>query len=155
AIVRDSNGKWHAVELNRNFYGGTKVASDNNLRNVEGLVHFDQKKIEEVQQQIADAQQKGDYKEVSQLQKYQASLIFGVDESEINFIKNSNERLAGKININVGKPGGGLHGAEKAPNSNFDPSKKNAMEIGINELANPKNASEIIFHENSNAKDMH
>lgn len=153
AVIRDSNGKWHAVELNRDFHGGTKVASDNNLRNVEGLVHFDKERIATIQQEIVDAQQKGDYKEVSRLQKYQASLIFGVDESEINFIKNSTERLAGKININVGKRGGGLHGAEKAPNSNFDPSKRNAMEIGIDELANPKNASAIIFHENSHAKD--
>jgi hypothetical protein len=153
AVVRDSNGKWHAVELDGNFHGGTKRASDNNLRNVEGLTHFDQKKIEAIQQEIVEAQQKGDYEEVSRLQKSQAALVFGVDESEINFIKNSNERLAGKININTGKSGGGLHGAEKAPNSNFDPTKKNAMEIGINELTNPKNASAIIFHENSHAKD--
>lgn len=153
AVVRDSNGKWHAVELTGSFYSGTKLASDNNLRNVEGLTHFDQKKIEAIQQEIVEAQQKGDYEEVSRLQKSQAALVFGVDDSEINFIKNSNERLAGKININTGKPGGGLHGAEKAPNSNFDPSKRNAIEIGINELANPKNASAIIFHENSHAKD--
>jgi hypothetical protein len=153
AVVRDNNGRWHAVELNGNFHGGTKLASDNNLRNVEGLTHFDQKKIEGIQQEIVEAHQKGDYEEVSRLQKSQAALVFGLDESEINFIKNSNERLAGKININTGKSGGGLHGAEKAPNSNFDPSKKNAIEIGINELANPKNASGIIFHENSHAKD--
>lgn len=153
AVVRDANGKWHAVELTGSFYSGTKLASDNNLRNVEGLTHFDQKKIEAIQQEIVEAQQKGDYEEVSRLQKSQAALVFGVDESEINFIRNSNERLAGKININTGKSGGGLHGAEKAPNSNFDPSKRNAIEIGINELANPKNASGIIFHENSHAKD--
>jgi hypothetical protein len=153
AVVRDSNGKWHAVELDGNFHGGTKLASDNNLRNVEGLTHFDQKNLEAIQQEITQAQQKGDYEEVSRLQKSQAALVFGVDESEINFIKNSNERVAGKININTGKSGGGLHGAEKAPNSNFDPTKKNAMEIGIKELANPKNASAIIFHENSHAKD--
>ena len=153
AVVRDANGKWHAVELDGNFYGGTKLASDNNLRNVEGLTHFDQKKLDAIQQEIVDAQRKGDYQEVTRLQKQQAAMIFGVEESEINFIKNSSERLAGKININVGKRGGGLHGAEKAPNSNFDPSNKNAMEIGIDELANPKNAAGIIFHENSHAKD--
>jgi hypothetical protein len=153
AVVRDPNGKWHAVELNRSFYGGTKLASDNNLRNVEGMTHFDQKKLDAIQQEIVNAQQKGDYPEVSRLQKQQAAMVFGVDESEINFIKNSNERLAGKININVGKRGGGLHGAEKAPNSNFDPSNRSAIEIGIDELANPKNAPGIIFHENSHAKD--
>src|SRR5262245_29884075 len=92
-------------------------------------------------------------REAGRLRKTQAALIFGVQDSEINFIRNSSDRVAGKININSGQAGGGMHGAERATNTNFDPTKKNAMEISLKELGDPNNAPGIIFHENSHAKD--
>jgi hypothetical protein len=129
-----------------------RAASDNGLRGAEGLAHFDQKKIADIQQKIVEARKSGDFDEVKRLQKHQAALIFGVQDTEINFIRNSSDRVANKININSGT-GGGMHGAEKAPNTNFDPTRKNAMEIGLEELEDSKNAAGIIFHENSHAKD--
>ena len=153
AIVKDREGKWHAVQTNQNMYGGLRAASDNPLRQVEGLAHFDEKKLAGIQNQIVQARNKGELGEVSRLQKLQAALIFGVQDKELNFIRSSSERVSNKININSGHSGGGMHGAEKAPNTNFDPSKKNAMEISQHELEDPKNAAAIIFHENTHAKD--
>lgn len=153
AIVRDHEGRWHAVQTNQNLYGGMDAAADNDLREVQGLAHFDQKQIADIQQKIVQAHKAGDTEEVTRLQKLQATLVFGVKDSEINFIRSSSDRIAGKININSGAPGGGMHGAEKAPNSNFDPTRKGAMEIGLNEISDPKYAPGIIFHENSHEKD--
>lgn len=153
AVVQNQEGKWHAVQTDKNFYSGFQAASDNPLRQVEGLAHFDKAVIKKLQDDIDKARAKGDHEEVGRLQKSQAALIFGVQDSEINFIRNSSDRVGNKININTGSSGGGMHGAERAPNSNFDPNKKNAMEISINELSDPNNAPGIIFHENSHAKD--
>jgi LysM repeat protein len=153
AVVKDREGKWHAVQTDKNFYGGFRASSDNPLHQVEGLAHFDKAKLAEIQEDIDKARAKGDSDEVSRLQKSQAALIFGVQDSEINFIRNSSDRVAGKININSGQAGGGMHGAERAPNSNFDPTRKSAMEISLKELGDPNNAPGIIFHENSHAKD--
>ena len=153
AIVQDREGKWHAVQTDKNFYGGFQAASDNPLRQVEGLAHFDKTQIADLQKQIEGARAKGDNDEVTRLQKSQAALIFGVQDTEINFIRNSSDRKAGVININSGNSGGGMHGAEKSPNSNFDPKKASAMEISLKELGDPGNASGIIFHESSHAKD--
>jgi hypothetical protein len=55
AVVRDREGKYHAVQLDRNFHGGTKVASDNNLREVVGLPHFNKQQIADYQKRIAEA----------------------------------------------------------------------------------------------------
>ena len=100
AVVKDREGKWHAVQTNQNFYGGLRAASDNGLRGQEGLAHYDSKKIADVQQKIVEARKNGDFDDVKRLQKHLATLIFGVQETEINPISKSNDRVANKININ-------------------------------------------------------
>jgi len=74
AIVKDRDGKWHAVQTDKNFYGGFRAASDNPLRQVEGLAHFDQNKLAGIQKEIDAARNKGDFDEVKRLQKSQAAL---------------------------------------------------------------------------------
>jgi hypothetical protein len=79
-------------------------------------------------------------------------VILGVPVTEIKIIASSRDREAGKINISTDK-GGGMHGAEKSPNTNFDPKLKSAIEIGMSSLDDTKRAATILNHEMSHAKD--
>jgi len=84
-----------------------------------------------------------------------ASLILGVRESEIQFIRTVSGRTPGKVNI-VGSPAQGSSGGQHGPvggQTGFEAGLASAFTIDLPKLDDPAGAQTTLFHEVQHLKD--
>ena len=160
AVVKGRDGKWHAVETTANFYAGLEAAADNSqVRGVQPMASSAElaELAREVKERRASGDTGGDFTAKQQLL---AELTFGT--SDVQFNRTSTDRKAGVINLNADfalkhakhqRAPRGLHGPEGAMDPDFAPGRKTAIEISLDELADPKSAQGVLFHEMTHKND--
>ena len=160
AAVIQSDGKWYAVE--------TTAPADSVGSNVSLLPPFAQvdqlsKDVTAIKQKLTEEDKTLSAGKKDELtaklmedQKKLASLLFGVDESQIQFNRSARDDSPDKINIvpkDPHRPGDPLGSEHYDGDKSFAPGLKPTFDINLEELEKPKEAAGVLFHEVSHLQD--
>ncbi len=178
AAVVQIDGRWHAVETTAEarYTDGkdlTRIHTEGNVQ-VRGLAPFHEieaarkevvsrkkqlvefsgaNKQEQAQQSDRiEAQRREIIEALKRAREKLAALTFGVDPSEIQFNRSSNDRSPGKINITPNTGSAGDEGPLFQQGDHFR-DQKSAIEINLDQLEDPAMAEGVLFHEVSHLKD--
>jgi hypothetical protein len=151
-VVNGYKKKWHALEVSANFFRGGESADNMWVSKIFGLPS--NSAIAERRKILAGIDLSKSAERLRE-KKFIASLVLGVEESEIEIIAYSSARVAGKINLtaNLGSGVAGQHGPEKNDSDGFKKGAKTAIEIKHSELDSVSDAAAVLFHETSHRLD--
>lgn len=148
--VKDSAGRWHAVAATKS------VSEKDAMKGVATLHDCPPAAFKDLYDRAAAAT--GDEKK--QLFTKLAAITYGVPESQINVMtKDTDKPVKGQININAA---GTMQGAGQITSGcscgkaheNFKPGSNDyAIQVKSDQLADPKKAAGVMFHELSHADD--
>ncbi|MBL8956140.1 MAG: hypothetical protein JNK82_35530 [Myxococcaceae bacterium] len=150
--VKDRDGRWHAVAATKPVKAEAAKAGVATLHDCPPAAYASMHKAAMAETDFA--------KKEAQLKKL-ASITYGVPEDDIKVLKVGDAPEAGKINISLDKDMQGAGQLTSGCNcgkshENFnagDKDKKYAVTVRADQLADPKKAAGVMFHELTHAED--
>jgi hypothetical protein len=176
AVMQTNDGKWHAVETNKNFAGGLDAAADTPTRAVEGLpsaAHIDELRdkvrglkteLKQLNAEITQARQNLEVasairqnhqdqlaEQLLQAEEELASAVLGIPREEIQINRSQQQDSSSKVNLDPADqmPGAGAEYFDTGDLMTGRPT----ISISLDKLDKPKEAAGTLFHETSHVQD--
>jgi hypothetical protein len=172
-VVQGKDGKWHALETTAGFNSGPVSNAQLVTYGVPSSADIPaaRQKLDSIRARLAEINnlqsngknskslEEEESKLVGELTKARVTfvaLVLGVPESDVNLIRNSMGRAAGKVNINAdpsaAQSASGRHGAAQGQSADFTADRVTAIEITAGRIDQDR-AAGTLFHEVIHLKD--